>query len=668
MTAIDEIKSRVDIVDLVSESVQLRKTGKNYTGFCPFHSNTRTPAFVVFPDSGTWRCFGQCNEGGDIFKFVMKKEGWDFQEALRALAEKAGVTLRTPTPQEQAAEEEYDSLRALLEDAVTFYRHQLLNTAAGKPVLDYLHEQRGLKDDSIEAFGLGYAPHSWDAALNYFRGKGHSEQELIDTGLVTVREGEEDKGKGGEVTPFESLIPSSPSPKHIYDRFRHRIMIPIRDERGRMAGFGARIIHADDVPKFLNSPQTPVFDKGRLLYGLDRARKAIRLAEQAVIVEGYLDVIALHQAGFANTVSPMGTALTDHQLYLLKRYTKNIVLALDPDAAGDKATLRGLQLARQAMDHESEPVFDARGLLSFEARLQADIRVTTLPPGMDPDDVVNRNPQDWQSILANAKPIVEHVMDMLAAGRNLEDPKVKNEIAAQVLPLIEDVPNPIERDTYRQRLARLLRVDERALLGRLPPSRARPRRTAPRSTPGLRDTPSPGDLASSIQVAASSTSPIESHCIGIFLRRPDLIYRVDRAMQERGLTRLSSDDFQLAEHQTLFSQIQESIEQEDVEPLNYVLNRLSLPMMDVADVLLRRTEAMDPNDDKVLEDLVRALLELRRRCLRQNIEHLRFLMEEAQQKGDRLTTEYQESMLQYTITLNRLYQAIGQYTERSAIQ
>jgi DNA primase len=664
MTAIDEIKSRLDIVELVSESVQLRKSGKNYTGFCPFHTNTRTPAFVVFPDSGTWRCFGQCNEGGDIFKYVMKKEGWDFPEALRALAEKAGVTLKAPTPQEQAAAEEYDALRILLEDAVTFYRHQLLNTPAGKPVLDYLRTKRGLKDDTIEAFGLGYAPLSWDATLNYFKNKGHSEQELIDSGLVTVRE-ESDPRIATDAQPDPKSLAAA---RRIYDRFRHRILIPIRDERGRMAGFGARIINPDDVPKFLNSPQTPIFDKGRLLYGLDRARKAIRAAEQAVIVEGYLDVIALHQAGFANTVSPMGTALTDHQLYLLKRFTKSIVLALDPDAAGDKATLRGLQLARQTMDRESEPVFDARGLLGFEARLQADIRVTTLPPGMDPDDVVNRDPAEWQRILANAKPIVEHVMETLAVGRDLDDPKVKNEIAAQVLPLIEDVPNPVERDTYRQRLARLLRVDERALLGTQPPSR-RSRRSAPRlSAPGPRTSLAPGDALLPTSVAASITSPVESHCIGIFLRRPDLIYRVDRAMQERGLTRLGSEDFQLAEHQALFSLIQESIEQEDVEPLNYVLNRLSLPMMDVADVLLHRTENMDPNEDKVLEDLVRALLELRRRHLRQGIEHLRFLMEEAQQQGDGMATEYQQSMLQYTVTLNRLYQAIGKYTERSITQ
>jgi DNA primase len=276
MSSIDEIKSRLDIVDLVSETVQLRHSGKNYTGFCPFHANTRTPAFVVFPESGTWRCFGQCNEGGDIFRFVMKKENMDFSEALHYLAEKAGVQLKPPTPEEQAVAEEGDQLRSLLEEAVTFYRHNLLNTPPGQQALAYLRG-RGLNDETLEVFGLGYAPNAWEAAIHHFRDKGYEDTDLKDAGLVTERE------TGG-----------------IYDRFRHRIMIPIRDERGRMAGFGARILNPDDVPKFLNSPQTPIFDKSHLLYGLDRARKTIRTSDQAVIVEGYLDVIALHQAGFTN--------------------------------------------------------------------------------------------------------------------------------------------------------------------------------------------------------------------------------------------------------------------------------------------------------------------------------------------------------------------------------
>ena len=657
MTAIDEIKARIDIVDLVTESVQLRKSGKNYTGFCPFHSNTRTPAFVVFPDTGTWRCFGQCNEGGDIFRFVMKKEGCDFTEALRYLAEKAGVQLKAPTPDEQAAAEEHDNLRELLEDAVTFYRHQLLKTPAGQPVLEYLRQKRLLKDDTIEAFGLGYAPQSWDTALVHFKSKGHSEQDLINAGLVTVRENTQAPQPPGSLDPDQSRIAA----RRLYDRFRHRILIPIRDERGRMAGFGARIVNPDDVPKFLNSPQTPIFDKGHLLYGLDRARKAIRTTDQAVIVEGYLDVIALHQAGFANTISPMGTALTEHQLYLLKRFTKRIVLALDPDAAGDKATLRGLQLARQAMDHETEMVFDARGLLRHEARLQADIRVTTLPPGMDPDDVVNRDPQEWERILANAKPIVTHVMTTLATGRDLNDPKTKREIANQVLPLVEDVPDSVERETYRQQLARLLQIDERALLDRTSHQFSRLRR-------GRVAASTAQTQPEAITAPPAAGSRLEAHCMGVLMRRPDLLYRVDRVMKTNGLPTLSSGDFQRAEHQTIFDLLHQSLEQEEVEPLNYILNRLTIPLIDVADGLLRQTEKLDPNEERVLEDLLRTLLALRRQNLRQNIEYLRFSMEDIQLQGSGGQTldEHQQEIKQYNETLKRIDRAVGELTDRSA--
>ena len=656
MSTIDEVKARIDIIDLVSETVQLRRSGKSYTGFCPFHPNTRTPAFVVFPDSGTWRCFGQCNEGGDIFRFIMKKESWDFAEALRYLADKAGVQLKPPTPEEQAAAEEHDHLRALLEEAGTFYRHQLLDTPAGKIALDYLRQKRSLSDATIEAFGLGYAPNTWEAALRYFQARGASQSDLLEAGLVTERQ--------REGSP-DSRVDAGPE-RGVYDRFRHRIMIPIRDERGRMAGFGARILNPDDLPKFLNSPQTPVFDKGRLLYGLDRARRSIRSLDQAIIVEGYLDVIALHQAGFSNVVSPMGTALTEHQLFLLKRFSRRIVLALDPDAAGNQATLRGLQVARQAMDHTSEPVFDARGLMSHEARLQADIRVTTLPEGLDPDEVVNRNPQEWEEIVARARPVVVHVMETLAAGRDLDDPKIKTEIANQVIPLIQDVANPIERDTFRQKLARLLRVDERALLE----SKATP--------PRARSTQRRSGLAN-IAPAAIETLPsqqdsshgVEAHCLGLLLRRPDMLYEVDRALQQSGLGRLSVEDFQHADHQDIFRLLQESVDQDIAEPLNFVLNSLSLTMMELADDLLGRTaktaalSELDSNENRILEDLLRNLLILRKRHVSQNIDYLRFLYEEAQDVGDIKAAQYGQSMQQYIQAKQRLDQALGKFTSRS---
>jgi DNA primase len=640
MSTIDEVKSRIDIVDLVSQTVQLRRSGKSLMGFCPFHSNTRTPAFVVFPESGTWRCFGQCNEGGDIFSFVMKKEGWDFSEALRFLADKAGVELKPPTLQEQAAAEEHENLRQILEDAVIFFRHQLQNTPQGQAARLYLLG-RGLRDETLEAFGLGYAPHSWETLTSHFTSKGVAPRELLEAGLVSERD------SGG-----------------VYDRFRHRVMFPIRDERGRMAGFGARILNPEDMPKFLNSPQTVLFDKGRLLYGLDRARRAIRTADQAVIVEGYLDVIALHQAGYENAVSPMGTALTEHHLRLLKRFSQRIVLALDPDAAGDQATLRGLEIARQAMDREAELSFDARGLLAQEARLQADIRVTTLPQGMDPDEVVNRDPAEWQRLVEEARPVVIHVMETLAAGKNLDDPKVKSEIAAQVLPLIADVPSPIERDTYRQRLARLLRVSEDSLFAATRATRAgragsrhRTTEPAPRQAGKRQASPLPGLLT-------NSTYAVEAHALGVLMRRPDLLYRVNRALHEHGLSGLSADDFQHVDHQAIIRLLSQSVDQDNAEPLNYVLNGLSLPMMEVADSLLAHTERLDPGDDRVLADVLRAILDLRQRAVRQSMEYLRFLMEDAQEQGDLKATQYRQTMVQHTLIMQRLNKAMGQYTSR----
>ena len=622
MSSIDEVKSRIDIVDLVSEAgVKLRKTGRNYTGFCPFHDNKRTPAFVVWPETGTWKCFGQCNEGGDIFKFVMKKNGWDFKEALQRLAERAGVELEQYTPQQEAQKELYDSLRALLEEAILYYRNHLLNAP---DILTYLHEKRGLTDAAIETFGLGYAPPGWDNALKHFTERGYSQQELFDAGLLSERD------SGG-----------------YYDRFRHRIMIPIRDERGRMAGFGARIVDPEDVPKFLNSPETPIFSKGRLLYGLDRARKAIRAADRVVIVEGYFDVIVPQQAGFENVVSPMGTALTEDQLRLLKRFTRKIVLALDPDAAGQKAILRGLDAARQAMDREGELRFDARGLLRNEARLQADLRVASLPDGLDPDEVVARDPEEWERLIEDAKPIVTHVMETLAEGQDLREPKVKSGIAAQVVPLIEDLPNPVERDTYRQQLARFLKVDERSLIGRQVQG---PRRRRPRRRP--EDETQPVDVQ--VIKTVSPSYRTELYCIGLLFRRPELLHRLDRQLQEAGLQRLINEDFGYTDHQMLLDLIRQSLEQDKVDHSQYVMDHLPEALQELAGELLKQTEELDPIEERLLEELQRSIIKLRRLGLNESLNQLRFMQEEAQQQGDLRATSYQEQVLQHTRLLRDL--------------
>lgn len=592
MSVTDEIKDRLDIVEVIGETVKLRKSGKNYTGFCPFHPNTRTPAFVVFPETGTWRCFGACSEGGDVFSYVMKKEGWDFPEALRVLAERAGVELKPLSPDEQAERDAHERLRELLEAVAAFYRHNLMNLPGATPVLDYLHG-RGLKDESLELFELGYAPDSWDATLGFLRDRGFDEADMVEAGAISARD------SGG-----------------YYDRFRHRIMIPIRDARGRMAGFGARIVDPDDVPKYLNSPQTPIFDKGGMLYGLDKARKAIRQQDQAVIVEGYMDVIGLYQEGYQNAVSTMGTAITEVQLRRLKRYSRRIVLALDADAAGLQATLRGLTLARDALQKEQDPVFDAMGLVGYEGRLDADIRIVTLPEGMDPDDVVVGDPEAWPELLGGSKTIVEFVLQTVSEGRNLEDPKTKAEIAGQVLPLIEDVADSVEREAYRQALARKLMLDERALLDWRP---RRGGRRAPRRPPS-----GGADRGRAALMGAESREVLERFSLGILLKNPELLYRVDRLLQALELSRMSQLDFEGSERRMVFQALQRSLEQEDEDPGEYWRHQIDDVLMEAAEAMLKEVDGIELHRPRVREAVLANFLRLRKRNQDAELAHLQF--------------------------------------------
>ena len=434
-----------------------------------------------------------------------------------------------------------------------------------------------------------------------------------------------------------------------YDKFRNRIMFPIRDENGKMAGFGARIVDPNDIPKFLNSPETPIFTKGKILYGLDRARKPIRVADQAVIVEGYLDVIVLHQAGYENVVSPMGTALTEDQLRLLKKSSRRIVLALDPDTAGQKAVLRGLDAARSAMDHEGELGFDARGLLRNEARLQADLRVASIPDDLDPDEIVARDKDEWKRLIENAKPVVTYVMDSLAMGQNLNDAKVKNQIAAQVLPLIEDLPSPMERDTYRQALARMLKVNESALTGTQaqgPVMRRKPRAAAGQSQKA--------DLS---VVALNPTLKVESYCLGVLFRRPELLYRLDRKLQESQLSALAVEDFGYTDHQLLFGVVRLAVEQDEKDHHHFVMSHMPEMIGDISKDLLAQADQLDPVDDKLVDELVARFIDLRRTNAMSNMNQIRFLQEEDQQQGGANNKIYQEQTLQLAILIRKLDQA-----------
>ncbi len=626
MSVIDEIKDRLDAVEIIGESVKLRKSGKNYSGFCPFHPNTRTPAFAVFPDSGTWRCFGACNEGGDVFSFVMKKEGWDFPETLAHLAERAGVELVPQTPEQEAVDEAQDRLRELLESSVTLFRHHLLQTDAGKAVREYLG-QRGITDATMETFELGYAPDSWDATMNHLVERGYQIEDLLQAGMVSERE------SGG-----------------YYDRFRHRLMFPIRDVRGRMVGFGARVLDPEGVPKYLNSPQTPLFDKGRLLYGLDKARQTIRREDQAVIVEGYMDVIGLHQAGFSNAVSSMGTALTETQLRQLKRYSRRIVLALDADAAGVQATLRGLDVAREALDREADPVFNARGLVRHEGRLDADLRIVSMPDDLDPDEVVAEDPSAWTEILSGAETIVDYVLNVLASEHDLDDPKGKAEVARKVLPLIDDVANPIERETYLQKLARRLKVDERALNAWRPQAgrRARSQRPLEQEMPA-------------VEVEISATNALERFCLGLLLQDPELLYRIDRSFQSLTLERPRERDFVTTDHQMLFASVRASLAQDEAEPAQYWQGTLDAALVGVAQEIMVLTASLDVRSTKVIDELVANFLRLRKYRLENELTQIRFQLETLQDEDD---IEDKEARTERMWGLTRDVQRLADQRER----
>jgi len=408
MSVIDEVKQRIDIVEVVARYVQLAKAGRNFKAVCPFHTE-KTPSFFVFPERQSWHCFGACNIGGDAFSFIMKKEGLSFGEALRFLADRAGVLMPAriePGP----GRDEKERLFQANEVAAQFYHNLLVTTAQAEKVRAYLKE-RGLNAKSISDFQLGYGPNAWETVKQYLLERGFPEPEMISAGLV-IRS---DDGK-------------------THDRFRHRLMFPIHDQRGRVTGFGGRALEDDQQPKYLNSPQSPIFDKSDTLYGIHIAAQAIRHEDLAVITEGYMDVIIPHQYGFQNVVASMGIAITDKQVNKLKRLTQNLVLALDPDAAGEEAMLR---------------------CIDYENTLGAEIRVVIVPGGKDPDEIIREDPEIWRGIIEKAKPVIEFAIEKTVGKLDMKKAGDKSSAANSLLPVIARVRDDIRRDHYLTRLSKL---------------------------------------------------------------------------------------------------------------------------------------------------------------------------------------------------------------------
>ncbi len=465
---VDTIKAKIDVVEEIDLVVALQKSGKSFKGLCPFH-NERTPSFYVFAESQTWHCFG-CNEGGDVFTFVQKQQGLEFRDALTYLAEKAGVSIEDYSSRNPEEERETNAikerLRKLNEDALLWFHQVLLRSKDAIGARAYV-QSRGISSDSVIAFGLGYAPEHWNGLSNYLLGRGYTERELLSGGLSREREVASDAGA------------TSSGVGGVYDYFRSRIIFPIRDIRGRVIGFGGRAL-GDGQPKYLNSPQTLLFEKNSVLYALDMAKDAIKLAKQVIIVEGYVDAIIAHQHGTKQTVACIGSAITEKHIQQLKKLTKQVTLALDPDAAGATATEHGIQEALKGFDRIVVPVplvadgrmaattkagkrNEPRGMIRLEEQVDAEINVLQLPPGQDPDEVIRRDFSLWSYAVAHPLPLMDYYFVAKTAGLDLRQPGGKSEAAKRLLPVIGMISDRVKRDAYIRKLATMIAIDERSL-------------------------------------------------------------------------------------------------------------------------------------------------------------------------------------------------------------
>ncbi len=572
MSVIDEIRQRLDIVDVVSDYVSLKKSGRNFKALCPFHTE-KTPSFFVFPERQSWRCFGSCATGGDLFSFVMKKEGIDFGEALRLLAQRAGVTL---VSKGKAVDEGVERLYQINEAAALYYHHLLLNTKGAQRARSHL-ESRGVSQEMVESFQLGFSPDSWDALIRHLVGRGYGEEELLAAGLVVEKEG------GGR-----------------RDLFRNRLMFPIRNERGRLVGFGGRALD-DTVPKYLNSHQSAVFDKSGILYGIDRAQGAIREQGLAIIVEGYMDVIAAHQHGMANVVASMGTSLTQRQVEVIRRLTRNLALALDADAAGEEATLRGLEVARQAFSHRLTSLPDWLGGTS---KLRGSLRIILLPRGRDPDEVIRESPENWRRLVAEASPVVDYFFGAVTSKLDLSKEEDKAVASEQLLPLISEIEDSVERELYLKKLAALVGVNEKTLAARA--SELRP-------TKGER-----AKRAVSLPPSQLLRHPVEEYLLSLLLQHPELRGRGEE---------LPPDCFEGTESRELFLAWRHFT---DVETLR---QNIDVNLHQHLDSLMERVlpPSTEGELETALEDSLRRLGEQRLRRLKVLEE---MLISEAESEGD----------------------------------
>jgi DNA primase len=604
-TTIDEIKRRLDVVDIVGQTVQLKRSGKAFKGLCPFH-NEKSGSFYVWPDTGTWRCFG-CNEGGDLFSFVQKRDNLDFRDALRFLGERAGVTIEEHVRPDPGARQERDRLLAILESTALFYRASLMGEV-GAQTRAYAAE-RGIEPAAAERFGLGYSDPSGRGLERHLTRAGYAIEECVKAGALGQSE------DGGRT----------------YDRFRDRLIFPIRDADGHVIGFGGRALHPDQQPKYLNSPQNDLFDKGSNLYALDQARESIRQQGRVIVVEGYMDALIPHQAGFTNVVATLGTALTERHVQVLRRQSaREIVLCLDSDAAGLRAALRGSGVAHEGTRDEAPRIdfgllnrserFRGRDSAAIFAPRRTVLKAFSLSGGKDPDEVVRQDPGQWQRESEAAQPIVEFVFANIPRVYDLSQTEGRRDAAQAAVGLVYDVADPIDRDQYLQRLAGIIGtgVDVlRELLRR----RMHVVRRSDDSPPSSGVPATPRDSGSGPGTIGATAGGSESESTLVTMRRGT---SPDEQLQELVIALLlrvgvvdtwpDPNDFQDAAHRAILTHLLGGPAWPDVAT---AVDRLRQSLGPSVDPIVDRVQARDVQNERVSpEDLAREFdvrrLELRK--------------------------------------------------------
>jgi len=565
----DEIKQKLDVAEILGEYIKLTKAGRNFKAVCPFHAE-KTPSLMVSQERQIWHCFG-CGAGGDIFKFVMQMEGLEFGDALRLLARKAGVVLKKQDPEVQSQKKR---LFEICELSAKFFEIQLEKNLLGQKAQKYLLD-RGLKKESIKEWRLGFAPDSWQSLYDFLISRGYKDGEILQTGMIVKKDG---------------------TANDYYDRFRSRIMFPIADSQGQVIGFGGRVFgqgeKEKDMAKYVNSPQTSLYDKSRVLFGLNRAKTEIRLKDECLVVEGYMDLIMSFEAGVKNAVASSGTALTEEQLRILGRYTKNLLFAFDSDAAGENATKRGVDLA-----------------------LKQDFRIKVIPmKDKDPADVVKKDPAAWRALAENSQGVMDFYFDRVFEKHNPGTLDGQREIKKFLLPAIKSTSSRTEQSHWLARLAMKLRVSENDLRSDMQKIKSetdfKPNANAPSSE--IRNIPSP----------SSRLSGIEERFLGLCLSRPECF------SLELGLKKNDFENEKLAE---IFSQFESLAVEQKKDLIDHLRRALSPELKIQVDYLSLKIEQTLPEDEKeISQEIQTCVRELKVLRLKNRLTALNFEIKEAQ--------------------------------------